>query len=246
MKKLYVFVVIFALAFGLIIFYIINQDKLSHPEIFKGIKLGIDIDSAVKIINENGTCEKIENKNHYCRFEISKFIFPFVPEFRKTKNLCQYALTSDIYAHPQLFHSKYKGKKVVSSAYLLFHSPFTFPQITVKKDNYLGSEGIFELLYFEGIPSVDSIQMNKIIAMFDSKYGVRKYHGNHLTEYVIGTLNIKLHKYKYGIDIKFQEGEVEEKNAWLVFAVFDYIKVEKELFENEKTTNDGEIIGDKI
>ena len=51
---------------------------------------------------------------------------------------------------------------------------------------------------------------------------------------------------KYGKDITFYEGDVEQTDAYQVLVVYSYNKRIKSLFEQTKTTEDGDVIGDKI
>lgn len=220
--------------------------RLSHPEIFKGVKLGMDYDKAMDTLLKNEGCEEINNSEDFIRYKISKFQLPFAPEIEATENFCQYSITSEIFAKPQLQYVYSNGVKVVGSAYLLFHSPQSFRYLTLNTEKTLGSDEfkVQKMLY--GIPAIDTFSIISLVSMFDTKYGKGKGHETRVSEWIVGDLVIKLYKYKYGREIKFYDGEIREDDAWLVFALFEYSREILEKFEYEKTSEDGDVIGDKI
>ncbi len=223
--------------------------ELSHPEIFKGIKLGYDISSINDTLEKNGGCVYMPFSEHYCKYEIDELRFPMPPLLKQSFKNCQYPIDSEIYAKPQFFYSKYKGVKILSSACLLFHSPTKFPEISVSenKDQPHSADEFKKFNIYYGMPAVNKDQVDKIISMYDTQFGTRSGNG-YFTEYSWEKedLDINLYVKKYGKDITFYEGDVEQTDAYQVLVVYSYNKRIKSLFEQTKTTEDGDVIGDKI
>jgi len=256
MKKLVLFYIITAIiacaiCFVAMMFVSKNNEKkeLSHPEIFKGIKLGYDITHVNDTLEKNGGCEILLTPEYYCKYMVETFRFPMTPKLKESNRNCQYAIDSEIYASPQFFYSKYKGDKVLSEACLLFHCPTKFPSIDISdfdnQENNYDKFNKFRIL--NGLPAVTKMQVDKIISMYDSQFGLRSKNG-YFTEYSWekDDLSINLYVYEYGKDIKFFEGEIVQKDAYQVVVKYSYNKEINSLLEHSKTTNDGEVIGDKI
>jgi hypothetical protein len=225
-----------------------KADELSHPEIFKNIKLGYDISSVNDSLEKNGGCEYIPYPEYSCKYEI-EFRFPMPPLLKQSSKECQYLVETDIYAKPQFFYQMYNGVKVLSSACLIYHSPTKFPEISLAEDigQPISANEFKKSKILYGIPAVNKMQVDRIISIYDSKYGSRSSNG-HFTEYTWeeDDLLINLYVYQYGKEITFNEGEIEQTDAYQVIVLYSYNKKMRSLFEQTKNTQEGEVIGDKI
>jgi hypothetical protein len=224
--------------------YYFNFMRLSHPEIYKGVKLGMDYDKAMDSLIKNEGCESdIEPKN-ICQFKIDIKGLNWAPlSFIGKTGGCQFTLTSEIWACPSLFSAKFQGRNVVCYAILLFHSPEKFEKIEVKQG--LDIHGFTQLMIYDGMPAVNKEQMDELIEMFEKKYGPKKSKckgGEYC--WTNGDLIIELYCRKYGerVDIG---GELDVE-AYQVFALYRYNEKMNKLIEYPKESNIEEKTKDKI
>lgn len=246
-KKKRIYIILTVIVLGLLIsailyFYIM---QLSQPEIFKGVRLGMDYDSAKDTLIKNEGCERVINPEFLCKFNIDYSIGQRYGSlsYLGESGSCQFKITSEIYACPRLFKAKYKGKEIVCYAILLFHSPYRFEQITVKQGEDLN--GFTRLKTYSGMPAVDKGQMNELISMFEKKYGAKKSkcpNGEYCWESDDLTIELFFKKYGDQIDIG---GELDVE-AYQVFALYRYNDKMNKLIEYSKISESGEVIGDKI
>jgi hypothetical protein len=213
-----------------------EKPKLSHPKIFNELYLGMDYDSTYKIIDKvclsnlglfNSICYQIEND-----------CYPFSMVPIEPGIACQLKITNEIYAEPNLFYAKFKGKKILGSATLLFHSPTSFPKIEVKE--YNGRQH-----YYIGVPAVTFMEANKIIEFYDAKYGKRKknkYQSNYTWE--ADDMIISMYKESYD-DLFFVE-KVLTHFAYRVVVTYRYNEEKLKLLELDKKTKSGESVGNKV
>lgn len=220
-----------------------KADELSHPEIFKNIKLGYDISSVNDSLEKNGGCEYVPYPEYYCKYEIDEFRLPNAPLLKQSSKECQYLVETDIYAKPQFFYQMYNGVKVLSSACLIYHSPTKFPVVEIAENpnQPISSDEIKKFKIYSGMPAVNKVQVDKIISIYDTKYGKRSENG-YFTEYSweVEDLFINLYINKYKQDI------TQNESAYQVIVLYSYNKKMRSLFEQTKNTQEGEVIGDKI
>lgn len=95
-----------------------EASELSHPLTIKGMQLGLDFDTQLKLGEKNGIC-----KND-------------LPE----EKVCQYKITESVYARPELHYSLYNGNRVLSGIKLILNSPFNFPVVINGIDNVKDAE----------------------------------------------------------------------------------------------------------
>ena len=225
--------------------YYFNFMRLSHPEIFKGVKLGMDYDKAMDTLLKNEGCERYIEPKNLCKYMINYtlgFNFGQLRHLGESSS-CQFKLTSDIWACPTLFRAKYDGRQVVCYAILLFHSPEKFEKIEVKQG--LDIHGFTQLMIYDGMPAVNKEQMDELISMFEKKYGPKnsKCKGGEYC-WTHGDLIIELYCRKYGerVDI----GGKLDVEAYQVFALYRYNEKMNKLIEYPKESNIEEKIKDKI
>lgn len=221
-----------------------ETEVLVEEEIFKELRLGMDIDEGLASLNSH--CMQGIDYNEKCFYTISNFKMGMFPEFEYGEHLCQYEITNDISVCPTLFSSKYNNKKIVSCAVLLFHSPTSFPRLTI----YEG-EGEYDPYNdiadeYQGTPALTFFEANKIINMYRAQYGKEK--DNYDDEKYIwekGELIVTLYVNNYNEDILLK-GQVVNGNPYRLYATYSYSKKMKKLLESDKYTDQGDHIGDKI
>ncbi len=221
-----------------------SENDIPHPKIFKGLKLGLDFDSSNHIITE--FCPTDLELSNYTLYKSNNDRRPSLEQLEPDVLCRQYKITDEIFAQPNLFYSNFKGKKIVSSATLLFHSPKTFPHIGVQLTHKVGVTEI------QGLPAIDSYQTKKILEMFDTQYGNR-IDNSSMSYYSWKAENLEVNMYveKYdtnSIFFMFLEpcSAVLTRDAYLVIVTYHYPSLIDELLEYEKKTKSGETVGDKI
>jgi hypothetical protein len=221
-----------------------ETEGLVEEEIFKELRLGMDIDEALASLNTH--CMQGIDYNEKCYYNISNFEMGAYPVFEYGEHLCQYEITYDISVCPTLFTGKYNNKKIISSAVLLFHSPIMFPSITIYKGEGEYDEYNDVAEKYQGSPALTFLQANKIIKMFRTQYGKEK--DNYDDEKYIwekGELKVTLHVNNYNEDILLR-GQVVDGNPYRLYAIYSYSKKMNKLIEFEKFTDEGDHIGDKL
>jgi hypothetical protein len=217
------------------------EKKLSNPEIFKGVKLGMKYENATDTLLKNGGCESDINPENMCKYSINLIALNITPlNYVGNSGICQFKITSDIYACPQLFKAKYDKNDIVCYAILLFHSPVEFEELTFNLGKDLN--GFKRLGIYQGMPAVNKSQKEEIISMFDKKYGVRSVNcesGNYCWEK--DDLIIELYCDKY-----VDRDEPVFEDAFKVFALYRYNKEMNKLIEYSEKSKNGNVIGDNI
>ncbi len=221
-----------------------NEDEIPHPKIFKGLKLGLDYDSSYQILlTEN--CLKNLELSDYMRYKLTNDRRPFL-EFLETNDLRgQYSITDEIFAQPNLFYARFNSKKIVCSATLLFHSPKYFPSINAQLKDKVGYS------IFEGLPAINSYQVNKLLEMFDTQYGGRIENSSMSYSWKTENLEVVMDVYKYDKWFFLSNflapcDKVLTNDAYKVFVTYHYPDYIDNLLEHEKTLESGETVGDKI
>lgn len=222
-----------------------NEDEIPHPKIFKGLKLGLDYDSSYHILlTEN--CSKNLESSDYIRFKSNSDREPSLEFLEANEIRGQYSITEEIFAQPNLFYSDFKGKKIVCSATLLFHSPKYFPSINAQLK---GKVGVNEI---EGLPAINYNQVNELLEMFDAQYGSRIDNSSmSYYSWKAENMNVVMYVAKYDksfIFLNFLEpcDKVLTKDAYRVIVTYHYPEYIDKLLEFEKKTESGETVGDKI
>ena len=219
--------------FVIIIFGCSDKKELSKPKIFKELKLGMDLDSAVNLINDN-VCSKDLKPINFIYYQTDSDNWPVTISPLEKKSFCQYNITENIFAAPNIFYGKLNGKKIVSSATLLFHSPSSFPLIEVKE--YDGVHGY-------QLPALSDYETDKIVEMYDAQYGKRIENTFRATyTWANNDLIISLYKDKY----MFLGDTVLTIGANRVVVTYKYSDEKIKLIEFDKVTKSGEKVGDKI
>lgn len=210
-----------------------KKTELSKPKIFKELKLGMDFDSAVNFISAN-VCSKDLEPMNFIYYRTNSDIWPVTIKPLETKSYCQYKITDDIFAAPNIFYGKFNGKKIVSSATLLFHSPSSFPFIEIKR---------FDGIYKYPLPALSDYETDKIVEMYDTQYGKRINNSFRATyTWADNDLIISLYKEKY----MFFGDTILTTGANKVVVTYRYSKEKIKFIEFDKTTKSGEIVGNKI
>lgn len=221
----------------LMIFGCKSDIELPQPKIFKGLKLGIDIDSAINIINET-VCYKDLKPSDFILYQTDSDSWPVQISENDKRDFCQYKITDEIFAKPNIFNAKFKGNKIVGSATLLFHSPKSFPYIEVKEYN-----GTYK---YPGMPAITSYQTEELLEMFDAQYGKRiKSKARADYSWAADNLIISMYKAKYDQFI-FLGDTVLTLGAYQVTVTYRYTDDKFKLIELEKKTKSGENVGDKV
>ena len=240
----YAFISIKLICYSLFFFTIFScEKKLSHPEIFKGVKLGMTYESALDTLSKNGGCESDINSANMSKYSINLQELNFAPlNYVGNSGICQFKLTSDIFACPQLAMAKYNKNDIVCYATLLFHSPDKFEELTFNLGEDLN--GFNQIVTYQGMPAVNKSQKEEIISMFDEKYGQRSEKGKSSTYHYCwekDDLIIELFCDKYR-----RRNEPVFEDAFKVFALYRYNNEMNKHIEYSKKSKNGNVIGDKI
>ena len=219
------------------------EKKLSHPEIFKGVKLGMNYENALDTLFKNGGCEIDINSTNMCRYRINLQLLNYAPlNYVGNSEICQFKITSDIFACPQFAMAKYNKKDIVCYATLLFHSPYKFEELTFNLGEDLN--GFNRIMTYQGMPAVNYSQKEEIISMFDEKYGERSEKSKSSIYHYCwekDDLIIELFCDKYS-----RRNEPVLEDAYKVFALYRYNKEMNKYIEYSKQSKNGKVIGDNI
>jgi hypothetical protein len=196
-----------------------SDQELPNPLTIKGMKLGLDFKSQIKVGEQNGLC-KSEFENGRCHYELSETIM----------------------AEPKLTYSLFNENKVLDFVEITLFSPFNFPTVSDENGNVVAE---YPSLTKAEIQEVIDMYNKKYGKPNEETW---EYGGSEewiVNDEMQITLTYTTTEYAFGFQIHPQIKEAFITDAFSTKVVYEYTEKYKELLKEDPNIN-GEPIGDNI
>ena len=200
-----------------------SDQELPNPLTIKGMKLGLDYKSQIKVGEQNGLC-KSEFENGRCHYELSETIM----------------------AEPKLTYSLLNDKKVLDVVEITLFSPYNFPTVTDENGDVVAE---YPSLKKDEIQQVIYMYTMKYGKPNQETWKIGGEDGGS-AEWIINdemqiTLSYYTIEYAYGFQIHPQIKWAFIDDAFSTKVVYEYTEKYKKLLKEDPNIN-GEPIGDNI
>lgn len=196
-----------------------ETQQLSNPTTIKGMKLGLDYKSQIKVGEQNGLCK-------------SEFV----------NDRCHYELTETIIAEPKLTYSLFNDIKVLDVVEITLFSPYNFPTVTDENGNDIAEYPSLKKAEIQEVIYMYTMKYGKPIKDTWEYGGSAEWIVNDEMQI---TLTYTTTEYAYGFQIHPQIKWAFIDDAFSTKVVYEFTEKNKELLKEDPNI-DGKPIGDNI
>jgi hypothetical protein len=196
-----------------------TDQELPNPLTIKGMKLGLDYNSQIKVGEQNGLC-----KSEY------------------VNGRCHYNLTENIMSEPKLTYSLYNNKKVLDVVEITLFSPYNFPFVNDENGNVVAEYPSLTKAEVQEVKTMYTLKYGK------PEEDTWEYGGSAewtVSNEMNITLTYTTTEYTWGFQIHPQIREAFISDAFSTKVVYQYTENYKELLKEDPNI-DGKPIGDNI